>query len=52
MAVRLETLVQGSTAILGCAIARRQNFLIHADGTRSNVTLLSAPGPFLLTKQL
>ena len=33
MALKLETLVQGGTAILERAIARRQNFLIRADGT-------------------
>jgi hypothetical protein len=48
MALKLETLVQRQRHP-GRAIARRQNFLIHADGTRTNVTLLSASGPFLLT---
>jgi hypothetical protein len=31
MALQLETWCKDSTAILGRAIARRQNFLIHAD---------------------
>jgi hypothetical protein len=33
----------------GNTLARRQNFLIHADETRGNVTSLFAPGRFLLT---
>jgi len=49
MALKLTILVQSGTAILGCSIARRQNLLIHANGACRSLTLLFAPGPFLLT---
>ena len=38
-----------AASIVGRAIARQPNFLIHADGAGSNLTLLFAPELFLLT---